>query len=235
MSEAPGASTVRHQQVHESRHPLVRHKLSFLRRSDTGARRFQELVWELTTLLAYEALADLVVTETSVTTPLAKTEGYVLAERVALVPILRAGLGMVDSIWNLIPDAQVGHIGLYRDEATLQPVEYYSKLPPASQMDVCLLLDPMLATGGSTTAACNILKRHGIFRIKYLGLIAAPEGIAQLQGAHPDVDIHVAAVDCCLNNKGYIVPGLGDAGDRLFGTKVDEAARIPKSPQTEEP
>jgi uracil phosphoribosyltransferase len=194
----------------------------------------QELVWELTTLLAYEALADLAMTQTSVSTPLAETKGHVLAERVALVPILRAGLGMVNSVWSLIPDAQVGHIGLYRDEATLQPVEYYSKLPPASQMDVCLLLDPMLATGGSTTAACNILKRHGICRIKYLGLIAAPEGIAQLQGAHPDVEIHVAAVDSCLNDRGYIVPGLGDAGDRLFGTKVEEAALIPDSPQQEE-
>jgi uracil phosphoribosyltransferase len=151
----------------------------------------------------------------------------VLVERVALVPILRAGLGMVEPIWSLIPDAQVGHIGLYRDETTLQPVEYYCKLPPASQVDVCLLLDPMLATGGSTTAACNILKGHGIQRIKYLGLIAAPEGIAQVHSVHPEIDIHVATVDCCLNDRGYIVPGLGDAGDRLFGTKVEEAARIP--------
>ncbi len=235
MSIVPSPSNARHHKVFESRHPLVQHKLTFLRQSDTGVRRFQELVWELTTLLAYEVLADLMVTQTSVTTPLAETTGCVLTERVALVPILRAGLGMVDPIWNLIPDAQVGHIGLYRDEVTLQPVEYYSKLPPASQMDVCLLLDPMLATGGSTTAACNILKRHGVCRIKYLGLIAAPEGIAQVQAAHPDVDIHVAAVDCCLNDRGYIVPGLGDAGDRLFGTKVDEAARIPTSLQPEEP
>jgi uracil phosphoribosyltransferase len=215
--------------VFESNHPLVQHKLSFLRRGDTGARRFQELVWELTTLLAYEALADLAVTQTPVTTPLAETKGYVLAERVTLVPILRAGLGMVDPIWNLIPDAQVGHIGLYRDEVTLQPVEYYCKLPPASQVDTCILLDPMLATGGSATAACNILKGRGIHRIKYLGLIAAPEGFACLHGAHPEVDIHVAAVDCCLNDRGYIVPGLGDAGDRLFGTKLEEAARIPKA------
>jgi len=213
--------------VYESKHPLVQHKLAFLRQTDTGVRRFQELVWELSTLLAYEALADLALVETAVNTPLAEASGAVLAERVALVPILRAGLGMVDPIWNLIPDAQVGHIGLYRDETTLQPVQYYSKLPPGSQVDVCVLLDPMLATGGSTTAACNILKDHGFHRIKFMGIIAAPEGIAQLHGAHPDVDIHVAAVDCCLNNQGYIVPGLGDAGDRLFGTKVDEAARIP--------
>jgi uracil phosphoribosyltransferase len=217
-------------QVYESQHPLVRHKLTVLRQSGTGVRRFQELVWELTTLLAYEALADLALTDTSVTTPLAESAGHELSERIALVPILRAGLGMVDPIWNLIPDAQVGHIGLYRDEETLQPVQYYSKLPPASQVDVCLLLDPMLATGGSTTAACTILKDHGIRRIKFVGLIAAPEGIAQVHSVHPDIDIHVATVDCCLDDRGYIVPGLGDAGDRLFGTKVDEAAQIPGSP-----
>jgi uracil phosphoribosyltransferase len=217
-------------QVYESRHPLVRHKLTFLRHSDTGVRRFQELVWELTTLLAYEALADLTLTNTLVTTPLAESAGHLLSERIALVPILRAGLGMVDPIWNLIPDAQVGHIGLYRDEETLRPVQYYSKLPPASQVDICLLLDPMLATGGSTTAACNILKDHGMRRIKFVGLIAAPEGIALLHRTHPDIDIHVATIDCCLDDRGYIVPGLGDAGDRLFGTKVDEAARIPDSP-----
>jgi uracil phosphoribosyltransferase len=207
----------------------VRHKLTFLRQTGTGVRRFQELVWEMTTLLAYEALADLSLLETSITTPLAEASGYVLSERIALVPILRAGLGMVDPIWNLIPDAQVGHIGLYRDESTLQPVQYYCKLPPASQVDVCLLLDPMLATGGSTTAACNILKEHGLGHIKFIGLIAAPEGIARLHSTHPDVDIHIATVDCCLNDLGYIVPGLGDAGDRLFGTKLEESARIPQA------
>lgn len=212
--------------VYESQHPLVRHKLTVLRQTDTGVRRFRELVWELTTLLAYEALADLVVNEKQVATPLDQASGFALAERVALVPILRAGLGMVDPIWNLLPEAQIGHIGLYRNEETLQPVEYYSKLPPAGQVDVCLVLDPMLATGGSAVAACNILKRWGVERLKYLGLIAAPEGIARLHEIHPDVDIHVATVDCCLNDKGYIVPGLGDAGDRLFGTKVDDAARL---------
>ena len=215
--------------VYESKHPLVQHKLTFMRQTGTGARRFQELVWELTTLLAYEALTDLALVDTTVTTPLAEATGHVLAERIALVPILRAGLGMVDPIWNLIPDAQVGHIGLYRNETTLQPVQYYCKLPPASQVDVCLLLDPMLATGGSTTAACKILKEKGIRRIKFVGIIAAPEGIKKLHSAHPEVDIVVGAVDCCLNDQGYIVPGLGDAGDRLFGTKVDEAARIPDS------
>jgi uracil phosphoribosyltransferase len=217
--------------VYESTHPLVRHKLTVLRRADTGVRRFRELAWEIATLLAYEALADLALATKQVVTPLAEATGHTLAERVGLVPILRAGLGMVDPIWNLIPDAQVGHIGLYRDEETLQPIEYYSKLPPAGQVDVCMLLDPMLATGGSAVAACKILKRHGMRRIKYLGLIAAPEGIARLQQAHPDVDIHIAAADRCLDHRGYIVPGLGDAGDRLFGTKLDEAARIPNAPE----
>lgn len=205
----------------------MRHKLTYLRRTDTGVRRFRELVWELTTLLAYEALADVSVAEVKVTTPLGQATGQVLAERIALVPILRAGLGMVDPIWNLIPDAQVGHIGLFRDEETLRPIEYYCKLPPASQVDVCLLLDPMLATGGSAVTACSILKRHGMRHIKYVGLIAAPPGIAQMHEMHPDVDIHIAAADSCLNDKGYIVPGLGDAGDRLFGTKLEEAVHTP--------
>jgi uracil phosphoribosyltransferase len=190
-------------------------------------RRFRELVWELTTLLAYEALADLSLAQVEVTTPLQQASGAVLSERIALVPILRAGLGMVDPIWNLIPDAQVGHIGLFRDEQTLNPIEYYCKLPPASQVDVCLLLDPMLATGGSAVTACGILKRHGMPRIKYVGLIAAPQGIARMQQIHPDVEIHIAAADSCLNDRGYIVPGLGDAGDRLFGTKLDEAVHAP--------
>ena len=213
--------------VLESKHPLVRHKLTVLRETGTGVRRFRELLWEISVLLGYEALADLRLAEIEVTTPLQRAAGHALADRVALVAVLRAGLGMVDPIWNLLPEAQIGHIGLYRDEETLEPVEYYSKLPPASQVDICLLLDPMLATGGSAVAACNILKRSGIERIKYLGLIAAPEGIARLHEAHPDVHIHLAAADCCLNDRGYIVPGLGDAGDRLFGTKVDEAERIP--------
>lgn len=215
--------------VYESSHPLVRHKLSLLRQTGTGIRGFRDLVWDLTTLLAYEALSDLALAETVIETPLEETAGYTVVERVALVPILRAGLGMVDPIWNLIPDAQVGHIGLFRDESTLKPVQYYSKLPSASQVDVSFLLDPMLATGGSAVAACNILKRRGLQRIKYVGLIAAPEGLSRLHEAHPDVDIHIAAADCCLNDKGYIVPGLGDAGDRLFGTKVDEPSRIPNA------
>ena len=210
----------------ESTHPLVRHKLSVLRQADTGVRRFRELAWELTTLLAYEALADLAVANKTIVTPLAETTGYVLKDRVALEPVLRDGLGMVDPIWNLLPEAHIGHIGLYRDEETLEPIEYYSKLPTPGQVDVCLVLDPMLATGGSAVAACNLLTRWGIHRIKYLGLIAAPEGIKRLHEVHPGVDIYVAGVDCCLNDKGYIVPGLGDAGDRLFGTKADDA-RVP--------
>jgi uracil phosphoribosyltransferase len=213
--------------VYVSEHPLVYHKITHLRRTQTGVRRFRELTWELTSLLAFEALADLALVEKTVTTPLEETVGHALTERLVLVPILRAGLGMVDAIWNLVPDAQVGHIGLYRNEDTLQPVQYYSKLPPAPEVDLCLLLDPMLATGGSAVAGCDILKRHGIGRIKYLGLIAAPEGIARLHEAHPDVDIHLAAADCCLNDKGYIVPGLGDAGDRLFGTRVDVPTKLP--------
>ena len=210
-----------------SQHPLVRHKLTVLRQTDTGVRRFRELVWELTTLLAYEVLADLAVAEKSIVTPMDRATGYALKDRVALVPILRAGLGMVDPIWNLLPEAQVGHIGLYRNEETLAPVEYFCKLPPANQVDICILLDPMLATGGSAVAACNILRRWGVRRVKYLGLIAAPEGIALLHASHPDIDIHIAAADCCLNDKGYIVPGLGDAGDRLYGTRAEEPERLP--------
>jgi uracil phosphoribosyltransferase len=213
----------------------VRHKLTVLRETGTGVRRFHELLWEISVLLGYEALADLALAEIQVTTPLQQTAGYVLADRVALVAVLRAGLGMVDPIWNLLPEAQIGHIGLYRDEETLEPVEYYSKLPSPDQVDVCLLLDPMLATGGSAVAACNILKRQGLKRLKFVGLIAAPEGITRLHDAHPDVDIHIAAADCCLNDRGYIMPGLGDAGDRLFGTRVEEAERIPPTAEPGSP
>jgi len=198
-------------------------------------RRFRELLWEISVLLGYEALADLRLAEIEVTTPLQRAAGHALADRVALVAVLRAGLGMVDPIWNLLPEAQIGHIGLYRDEETLEPVEYYSKLPSPDQVDVCLLLDPMLATGGSAVAACNILKRQGLKRLKFVGLIAAPEGITRLHDAHPDVDIHIAAADCCLNDRGYIMPGLGDAGDRLFGTRVEEAERIPPTAEPGSP
>jgi uracil phosphoribosyltransferase len=204
--------------VFASRHPLVGHKLSRLRDKSTDPKRFRELVREISALLAYEATADLQTIPREVETPLEKMTGMDLKEKVGLVPILRAGLGMVEGIWELMPSAEVWHIGLYRDERTLKPVEYYNKLPTEPTVSVCLILDPMLATGGSATATVSVLKRWGAKKIKFVGLIGAPEGISRLQTDHPDVDIFLAAVDDHLNEKGYIVPGLGDAGDRQFGT-----------------
>jgi uracil phosphoribosyltransferase len=204
--------------VSASTHPLVAHKLSRLRDKSTDPKRFRELVREIAALLAYEATADLQTIPRDVETPLTKMTGADLKEKVGLVPILRAGLGMVEGIWELMPSAEVWHIGLYRDERTLKPVEYYNKLPTEPTVSVCLILDPMLATGGSATATVNVLKRWGAKKIKFVGLIGAPEGIARLQTDHPDVDIFLAAIDDHLNEKGYIVPGLGDAGDRQFGT-----------------
>lgn len=204
-------------QVFVSRHPLVQHKLTLLRDVNTPHREFRDLVRELAVLLCYEATQDLLTTPTTVQTPLAEAAGVVI-EKVGVVPILRAGLGMVDGVLHLIPRAQVWHIGLYRDEETLRPVQYYNKLATTPTIDVCLVLDPMLATGGSAIATIDILKRWGVTRIKYLGLIAAPEGIARMTSAHPDVPIHVGVVDDHLNEVGFIVPGLGDAGDRQFGT-----------------
>jgi uracil phosphoribosyltransferase len=204
--------------VHVIDHPLARHKLTLLRRAETEPKKFRELVAELAVLLAHEATRDLAVAETTVSTPLGPASGHQLTERIGLIPILRAGLGMVEGIWQLLPTAQVWHIGLYRDHATLLPVEYYNKLPVQPTVDVCLVLDPMLATGGSAVATIDILKRWGAHRIKFLGLIAAPEGVRRLTEAHPDVDVHLAAIDSHLNEHGYIVPGLGDAGDREFGT-----------------
>ena len=204
--------------VHVSNHPLVAHKLGLLRDTSSDPKKFRELVRELSWLLGYEAMADLETLETDVTTPLERMTGAQLGPKVGLVPVLRAGLGMVDAMLELMPTAQVWHIGLYRDERTLQPVEYYNKLPDAATVQVCLILDPMLATGGSAAATVDILKTWGAARIKQVSLIAAPEGIATLSKAHPDVDIHVAAIDRELNERGYIVPGLGDAGDRQFGT-----------------
>lgn len=201
-----------------SSHPLVAHKLVRLRNHKTDSRKFRELVREIAALLAYEATADLQTVPRAVETPLARAEGQELKANLGLVPILRAGLGMVEGIWELMPSAEVWHIGLYRDERTLKPVEYYNKLPIEPTVSVCLILDPMLATGGSATATVEILKRWGVTNIKFVGILAAPEGIAALQAAHPDVPIHVAAVDDHLNEHGYIVPGLGDAGDRQFGT-----------------
>jgi len=204
--------------VSASKHPLVAHKLSRLRDKSTDPKRFRELVREISALLAYEATADLLTIQRDVETPLAKMAGADLKEKIGLVPILRAGLGMVEGIWELMPSAEVWHIGLYRDERTLKPVEYYNKLPTEPTVSVCLILDPMLATGGSATATVKVLKRWGAKKIKFVGLIGAPEGISRLQSDHPDVDIFLAAIDDHLNEKGYIVPGLGDAGDRQFGT-----------------
>lgn len=205
-------------EVFVSNHPLIRHKLSLLRDKHTEPKKFRELIRELAILLAYEATQDLAVKPVSVETPLGTAQGHMLAENIGLVPILRAGLGMVEGIWEMMPSAEVWHIGLYRDERTLRPVEYYNKLPVAPTVQVCLILDPMLATGGSAVATVDILKRWGAQRIKFVGVIAAPEGIENLSTRHPDVPIHVAAVDERLNEVGYILPGLGDAGDRQFGT-----------------
>ncbi len=201
-----------------SEHPLVLHRLAMLRHRDTPAPLFRRLVRELAQMLFFEAAADLKLAPWSVPTPLADCAAHRLAERIGLAPILRAGLGMAEAIVELIPDAQVWHLGLYRDHETLKPVTYYNKLPPRAENDQCYVLDPMLATGGSAVAAVDILKKWGLDRIKYLGLIAAPEGVKALQQAHPHVPIHLAALDSHLNDKSYIVPGLGDAGDRQFGT-----------------
>ena len=204
--------------LHVSAHPLIQHKLRLLRDRATEPKKFRELVRELGVMLAYEATADLALAPVAVDTPLATMQAGELSERVGLVPILRAGLGMVEGVWEVLPMAEVWHIGLYRDERTLRPVEYYTKLPVQPTVDVCLVLDPMLATGGSAVATIDILKRWGARRVKFVGIIAAPEGVARLGQAHPDVPIHVGAVDSHLNEHGYIVPGLGDAGDRQFGT-----------------
>jgi uracil phosphoribosyltransferase len=201
-----------------SQHPLVAHKLSRLRDKNTEPKKFRELVREIAALLAYEATADLAVVPRELETPLVPFTGMELKEKIGLVPILRAGLGMVEGIWELMPTAEVWHIGLYRDEKTLRPVQYYNKLPVEPTVSVCLILDPMLATGGSAVATTDILKRWGVKKIKFVGIIGAPEGISAMQTAHPDVPIFLAAIDDHLNERGYIVPGLGDAGDRQFGT-----------------
>jgi uracil phosphoribosyltransferase len=201
-----------------SSHPLIQHKLSLLRDQNTEPVKFRQLVRELAVLLCYEATRDLHLELTSVVTPMGTAAASRLSESVGLVPILRSGLGMVDGVWELIPSAEVWHIGLYRDEKTLRPVEYYNRLPVEPRVNICFILDPMLATGGSAVATVNILKRWGVRRIKFLGLIGAPEGVKALTDAHPDVDIYLAAVDERLNDIGFIVPGLGDAGDRQFGT-----------------
>lgn len=210
--------------VFVSPHPLAQHKLTLLRRQETEPKKFREVISELAMMLVYEATHDLATRLTPITTPLTTTQGIVMAEKVGLVPILRAGLGMVEGAWKLLPQAEVWHLGLYRDEHTLKPVSYYNKLPVAPTVELCLVLDPMLATGGSAIAAVDVLKRWGVTRIKFVGLLAAPEGIHALHGAHPDVAVHVAGIDERLTGpsdafpSGYIWPGLGDAGDRQFGT-----------------
>jgi uracil phosphoribosyltransferase len=204
--------------VYASQHPLVAHKLTRLRDVNTNPKKFRELIREIGALLAYEATRDLTMRPREVVTPMEITEGQELRDKIGLVPILRAGLGMVEGVWELMPNAEVWHIGLYRDEQTLKPVEYYNKLPVEPTVSVCLILDPMLATGGSAVATATILKRWGVRRIKFVGIIGAPEGVNFLQSSHPDVDIHLAALDRGLNDHGYILPGLGDAGDRQFGT-----------------
>lgn len=205
-------------QVYVSQHPLVQHKLTLLRDKHTDSKKFRELVKEIAILMAYEATADLQVEPVTVETPIATAQGFRLKENIGLVPILRAGLGFVAGVWEMMPSAEVWHIGLFRDEKTLRPVEYYNKLPVRPTVDVCLVLDPMLATGGSAIATVDILKKWGANRIKFMGLIAAPEGLERFTAAHPDVPVYVAAIDDHLNEIAYIVPGLGDAGDRQFGT-----------------
>lgn len=200
-------------------HPLIQHKISILRNKATDRKTFRELVDEITMFMCYEALRDLPMQEVEVETPLTVTKCNMLkGEDIAVVPILRAGLGMVDGLLNMVPNAAVGHIGLYRDEETLEPHEYYCKLPPKIDRRQVILLDPMLATGGSAVAAVNFIKQRGGKKIKFMCMIASPIGLKTLHEAHPDVDIFCAHMDECLNERGYIMPGLGDAGDRLFGT-----------------
>lgn len=217
-SEAALARFCMKPQVHISKHPLLQHKLTLLRDSSTKHRQFRELVTEMAKLLCYEATTDLELDECPVETPMGQTIGHTLRSEIGLVPILRAGLGMVDGMLEMIPGSQVWHLGFYRDERTLRPVAYYNKLPVEPTVQLCLILDPMLATGGSAVAAVDVLKNWGVSHIRFVGLIGAPEGIDMLTAKHPDVTIYLAAVDERLNDIGFIVPGLGDAGDRQFGT-----------------
>lgn len=201
-------------------HPLIQHKLTIMRDKNTGSKEFRELLNEISMLMAYESTRDLPLEEVEVETPIQSCKAKVLAgKKLGVVPILRAGLGMLDGVLEIIPAARVGHIGLYRDPETLEPVEYYCKLPTDVKERDLIVLDPMLATGGSASAAIRFIKNRGCRSIRMMNLIAAPEGIERVQKDHPDVDIYVACVDEKLNDHGYIIPGLGDAGDRLFGTK----------------
>lgn len=204
--------------LHICSHPLAQHKLMLLRRKQTEPKKFREVVREIATMLTLEATADLPLQDLPIETPMGATIGKKITDKIGLIPVLRAGLGMVEGALEMLPSAEVWHIGLYRDERTLRPVEYYNKLPSSATVQVCLVLDPMLATGGSAAATVDILKRWGAQRIKFVGLIGAPEGVKRLSDAHPDVPIYLAALDERLNDIGYIIPGLGDAGDRQFGT-----------------
>lgn len=201
-------------------HPLILHKLSILREKSTSVKEFRELISEIAMLMCYEATRDLPLEEVEIETPVAKAKVKRIAgKKLAVVPILRAGLGMVDGMVSMMPNAKVGHIGLFRDPDTLEPVKYYYKMPPDIEERDVIVVDPMLATGGSASAAIQFLKEDGVKHIKLMSIIGAPEGVARMQADHPDVDIYVAGLDDCLNDHGYIVPGLGDAGDRIFGTK----------------
>lgn len=206
--------------VHEMSHPLIQHKLSILRDKNTGAKEFREVAKEISMLMGYEVTRDLPLEEVEIETPVCKTMTKVIAGRkLGIVPILRAGLGMVDGFLSLLPAAKVGHVGLYRDPETLEPVEYYCKLPTDVTERELIVVDPMLATGGSAIMTIDLIKRKGVKQIKFACLIGCPEGVKALQEAHPDVDIYIASIDEMLNDHAYIVPGLGDAGDRLYGTK----------------
>lgn len=202
-----------------SEHPLIHTKMAMLRNKETGTKEFREIIGEVASLLFYEATRELPLVDVEVETPIAKTTCKTIDTKLAIVPILRAGIGMTDGILNLVPTTKIGHIGLYRNEETLEPVEYYCKLPADVQERTVLLTDPMLATGGSADMAIDALKKRGVKNIIFLCILAAPDGVKRLQEAHPDVDIYAAAYDGQLNEHGYIVPGLGDAGDRIFGTK----------------
>ena len=206
--------------VHVMDHPLIQHKVSLMRDKETGSKEFRELLSEISMLMAYEVTRDLPLKTVEIETPICRAQTKVIAgKKLGIVPILRAGLGMVDGIMKLVPAAKIGHIGLYRDPDTLEPVEYYCKLPYDVEERELLVVDPMLATGGSASAAIGFIKKRGVKAIKLVCLIAAPEGVARVTADHPDVEIYVAAMDEKLNDHGYIIPGLGDAGDRLFGTK----------------
>ena len=206
--------------VYVMEHPLIQHKISNIRRKDVGSKDFRAMISEIAMLMCYEATRDLKLEEVKIETPICETTGKMLAgKKLAVVPILRAGLGMVEGMLAMIPAAKVGHIGLYRDPETLEPVEYYCKLPADCEEREVFVVDPMLATGGSSVAAIRMLKEKGVKNIRFMCIIAAPEGVKKMQEEHPDVDVYVGALDDHLNEHGYIVPGLGDAGDRIFGTK----------------